>query len=136
MTYSVIGIYNNLYLTYILKAENVWEDESIIHIFAYSYTIQVRYFYSRLVVFYTFTNLLILYIQTHISRNFLCQNHERFAYFHLQFRITHSRPLRSVDQSKIYTGCMWIMCATFGIFLYFVFAVWPISELHKAWRYY
>ena len=27
---------------------------------------------------------------------------------------------------------MWIMFATLGVF----FGVWPISELHKAWRYY
>ena len=43
---------------------------------------QQRYFYSRLVVYYTCKTLFILNLQTHLARNVLCQNHENIVYFH------------------------------------------------------
>ena len=93
--------------------------------FSYSCTMQVRYFYYRWVVCYTCKTLFILYLQTHIARNFLCQNHKK----NFQFSIT---PLRSVYQSTIYTGYMWIMCAIFLIFVSMMF--WNFSEkvIHKS----
>ena len=89
---------------------------------------QVRYSYSRWVVYYTHKTIFILYLQAHIARNFLSRKTFIFSP-----PVQHnSHPIRSVDQSKFYTGYIWIMCATVGV----CFCVWPMSELHKAWRYY
>ena len=32
-----------------------------------------------------------IYLQTYITRNIICQNHEKIVYFYLQFGITHAR---------------------------------------------
>ena len=90
---------------------------------------QVRYFFW--VVYYTCKTLFILYLQTHITRNFIYQNHKNNCIF-LPPVQHNSRPLRSVDQYKIYTGHMWIMCAIFIVcFKFLTLSVFEISSTKK-----
>ena len=68
----------------------------------------------RWVVYYTCKTLFILYLQTHITRNFsLSKSHTNCTFLR---PVQHnSCPLRLVDQSNICADYMWIMCATFGV---------------------
>ena len=46
----------------------------------------------------------------------------------------NSRLLRSVDQSKLYAGCIWIMLATSGVsFIFLNLLVWDIQYI-KIWK--
>ena len=53
-------------------------------------------------VYYICKTLFLLYLQTFISRNFLCQKWRKNCIFLPQVQ-HNSHPLHSVDQSKIYT---------------------------------
>ena len=61
-------MYNDLIAHEILKAENVWEDKTLIHIFTYSHTMQARYFYSRWVVYYGVRKIWYWTIRSRTSR--------------------------------------------------------------------
>ena len=70
-------------------------------------------------------------IQTHITRKFLSKSQKHCIYLP---PVQHkSRSLRLVDQSNIYTGYVWIMCATFGVcFKFPTLLVIDISDKQKS----
>ena len=96
----------------------------------HSYTIQVIYFYSRWVVYYTCKTLFILYLQTHIASNFLFfQNHEEIEYFHLQFSITHARYARliSLNLHRLHVNNVR------NFWCYFFLDVWCLTDFRASY---
>ena len=68
----------------------------------------------------------------YIMHTKLIHSESRKAYIFLPPVQHNSRPLRSIDQSTIYTDYKWIMCATFGVCLQFLtLIVFEISEEKK-----
>ena len=95
---------------------------------------------------YTCKTMSITYLQTHITRNFLCQNQEKNVYIYLQFSIIHARYARLISLKTIQVNVKNVrnFCCLFQIFNFISFLdirytnCWVIkkkSKMSPVWIY-
>ena len=91
--------------------------------------------FSRWVVYHTRKTLLILYLQTHITRHFLCQNHKIIVYFYLQFSITHAHYAWLISLTFIEVACEYFAQLLVSVSNFYLYSFLRyISGTHKWWN--